>query len=378
MIPIIGVLLVAALPGMALADAGGGGDVGGMEDLGALSPADALPDGSVAPTPDATGVGPDTSTSAGAEPVEEPIVGSTPSLKEQLARVTAERDAAQQRLLAQTDALEGAAGRLDAVVLRYAARIGVLLDSGQSTQLDALMEVRESPDVDRRAELVATLAPEDQRLAADQTRIAAEVAAATAAADALRSDVLTLGMRIDAIKSVIEARATPGADGETHESINADYIFATGPIPGIGYWGAATGGDALAGWSGLVGAAIGGVGCEPPSPDLKATGQIEQGEASWYGPGFNGNNTANGEVYDQTAMTAAHKTLPFGTIVRVYSSATAKCAFVRINDRGPYIDGRIIDLSETAATAIGMSGTAPVQIEVWSAGDAAGASNAPV
>jgi rare lipoprotein A len=117
---------------------------------------------------------------------------------------------------------------------------------------------------------------------------------------------------------------------------------------------------------GYAAAAVGGIGCEPPNPDLKATGQIEQGEASWYGPGFNGQVAASGEVYDQRAMTAAHKTLPFGTIVRVYSSATARCAFVRINDRGPYIDGRIIDLSEAAAEQIGMSGVAPVQVEVWS------------
>jgi rare lipoprotein A len=64
-------------------------------------------------------------------------------------------------------------------------------------------------------------------------------------------------------------------------------------------------------------------------------------------------------------MTAAHKTLPFGTIVRVYSSQTGRCVFVRINDRGPYVDGRIIDLSHAASVELGMSGTASVQVEVW-------------
>jgi rare lipoprotein A len=117
-------------------------------------------------------------------------------------------------------------------------------------------------------------------------------------------------------------------------------------------------------------AALGGIGCSPEDPSLISTGQTEQGDASWYGPGFDGNNTANGEVYDQEAMTAAHKTLPFGTIVRVTSMTTARCVFVRINDRGPYIDGRIIDLSHGAAKVIGLSGVAPVQLTIFAAKDA--------
>ena len=120
---------------------------------------------------------------------------------------------------------------------------------------------------------------------------------------------------------------------------------------------------------------MGGVGCAPPDATIRATGVVESGEASWYGPGFDGDVAASGEVYDQDAMTAAHRTLPFGSIVKVISSQTGRCAFVRINDRGPFIDGRIIDLSHAAAQAIGMSGTAAVQIEVW-AGTTVAASNA--
>ena len=80
----------------------------------------------------------------------------------------------------------------------------------------------------------------------------------------------------------------------------------------------------------------------------------EVGIASWYGPGFDGNFTANGEVYDMNGISAAHKTLPFGTIVRVVEFSTGKSIIVRINDRGPFIEGRIIDLSKGAARKLGI------------------------
>ncbi len=80
----------------------------------------------------------------------------------------------------------------------------------------------------------------------------------------------------------------------------------------------------------------------------------EVGIASWYGPGFDGNYTANGEVYDMNGISAAHKTLPFGTIVRVVEFSTGKSIIVRINDRGPFIEGRIIDLSKGAARELGI------------------------
>jgi len=80
----------------------------------------------------------------------------------------------------------------------------------------------------------------------------------------------------------------------------------------------------------------------------------ETGIASWYGPGFHGNLTANGEVYDMYGVSAAHKTLPFGTIVRVVEIETDRSIVVRINDRGPFIEGRIIDLSKGAAEKLGI------------------------
>lgn len=81
---------------------------------------------------------------------------------------------------------------------------------------------------------------------------------------------------------------------------------------------------------------------------------IERGRASWYGPGFQGRRTANGERFDMHALTAAHRTLPFGTRLQVQSTVTGLSVEVRVNDRGPYTPGLIIDLSRAAAQAIGL------------------------
>ncbi len=101
-------------------------------------------------------------------------------------------------------------------------------------------------------------------------------------------------------------------------------------------------------------------------PTVVSTGNIYRGIASWYGPNFHGRKTSNSEWYDMYAMTAAHKTLPMNTIVKVTNLLNGKSAIVRINDRGPFVKNRIIDLSYAAAKKIGIvrSGTAPVRLEV--------------
>jgi len=93
---------------------------------------------------------------------------------------------------------------------------------------------------------------------------------------------------------------------------------------------------------------------------------LVKGWASWYGPGFHGRHTASGERFNQYALTAAHRSLPFGTRVRVTNTRNGRSVIVRINDRGPYGHGRVIDLSRKAAQVIGVfrSGTAPVRVDV--------------
>jgi len=90
---------------------------------------------------------------------------------------------------------------------------------------------------------------------------------------------------------------------------------------------------------------------------------VEIGEASWYGPGFHGRKTASGERFDTGEFTAAHKTLPFGTLLKVTNLGNNLFTIVRVNDRGPYVRGRIIDLSHAAKEEIKMGGTARVKIE---------------
>jgi len=105
----------------------------------------------------------------------------------------------------------------------------------------------------------------------------------------------------------------------------------------------------------------------PPAPKPSvASGYVETGLASWYGHPYHGRPAADGEIYDMETLVAAHRTLPFQTWVRVYDLDTNKTVEVRIIDRGPFVDGRIIDLSHAAARAIDMigPGTANVRMEV--------------
>jgi len=111
---------------------------------------------------------------------------------------------------------------------------------------------------------------------------------------------------------------------------------------------------------------------EPAEPPASSTYDLsppresdQQGLASWYGPRFHGRRTASGERFDSQDLTAAHRTLAFGTRVCVRSSITGKAVVVRINDRGPFSHGRVIDLSQGAAEALGMVGLGIKPVELW-------------
>ena len=105
------------------------------------------------------------------------------------------------------------------------------------------------------------------------------------------------------------------------------------------------------------------------TPVIHASRFVQTGMASWYGPGFHGKLTANGEIYNQYDMTAAHRSLPLGTRTMVTNLRTGQAVEVRINDRGPFVEGRIIDLSFVAAKSIGVygPGVVTVRLEVISA-----------
>ena len=106
---------------------------------------------------------------------------------------------------------------------------------------------------------------------------------------------------------------------------------------------------------------------ETISADRSLVEFVDKGnmKASWYGPGFHGRKTANGEVYDQNSFTAAHKSLKFGTLLKITNLKNNKSVVIRINDRGPYIHGRDLDLSKAAASELGMvrKGVAKLKVE---------------
>ncbi|SMO42764.1 septal ring lytic transglycosylase RlpA family protein [Gracilimonas mengyeensis] len=108
----------------------------------------------------------------------------------------------------------------------------------------------------------------------------------------------------------------------------------------------------------------------PPAPRVEVSDadelpMVEHGVASWYGPNFDGKLTANGEIYDMNGVTAAHRTIPFGTILLVENIDNGKSVQVRVNDRGPYAKDRIIDLSKGAAEAIEMIGPGTANVQLY-------------
>ncbi|MGB7282973.1 MAG: septal ring lytic transglycosylase RlpA family protein [Candidatus Acidiferrum sp.] len=107
-----------------------------------------------------------------------------------------------------------------------------------------------------------------------------------------------------------------------------------------------------------------------PSANPAPEGYVEEGNASWYGVPFNGRRASNGEIYDMNKLTAAHRTLPFDTMVRVTNLNNGKSTTVRITDRGPFVENRIIDLSQAAAREIDSigPGVVPVRVEVITPG----------
>ena len=105
-------------------------------------------------------------------------------------------------------------------------------------------------------------------------------------------------------------------------------------------------------------------------PLKSAHGFVEEGVASWYGPGFHGKKTASGERFNQYNISAAHKILPLGTEVRVTNLENHRSLILRINDRGPFVDDRVIDLSRGAAQRLGVIGKGTARVRIQSLGDA--------
>lgn len=173
-------------------------------------------------------------------------------------------------------------------------------------------------------------------LAAEQAR---RVAAAQAAAvAAIEAQLAAARGRLDAASATVTTALTPAQTGRGRAAARTEApVLALVEAAGSGY-----------------------------PAGYRPTGVVLAGQASWYGPGFVGNPTASGAPYDPERLTCAHKTLPLGTVVRVTSGSRSVSCLV--DDRGPYIAGRIIDMSRAGARALGFDGVAQVTVEVLSPG----------
>ena len=110
-------------------------------------------------------------------------------------------------------------------------------------------------------------------------------------------------------------------------------------------------------------------GCSLFRHEAPAPGSVQVGMASWYGAEFQGSRTASGERFDQHALTAASRSFPIGTHVRVTNLANGRSVVVRVNDRGPFVHGRVLDVSHAAATALGMVGRGTARVRIESVGE---------
>lgn len=278
-----------------------------------------------------------------------------------------ERDDLSGRVLELELARQVAEDGYDVALLRYSEHLVEIYKQGDVSRMTLLLAARDASDAVVRAQVVAQLAAHDRSVVGEFERAADGIAQAATRTERLERRLGATQERLDGMLVRIDNyEQASGPVRPEKFSIDSNLIFETSPggLVGLGGFGAAAGLGGTGALAALGAAAAGDGSCEPPQAGMTGTGQTEYGEASWYGPGFDGNNTASGETYDQFALTAAHKTLPMGTIVRV-TAANGRCAFVRINDRGPFVAGRIIDLSLGAAQRLDIDGVMDVQVEVW-------------
>ena len=237
-------------------------------------------------------------------------------------------------------------------------------------------------------------APEPQREAEAEATPAAATARPDPDASARLATATTTAAEREATRAAIMAAVAvatvPDGDGGIAAAMMAPPLFtaAQAAAVAVAEADAAASAAALAVQADAASMAVGGpsirfkkggggADANDTSTRLGSGEEVDRGTASWYGLQFHGRRTANGERYDMYELTAAHKTLPFNTIVTVRSLQTGRVVRVRINDRGPFVKGRVIDLSKAAAEKLGMSemGIKPVSLTVaeWPDGVGTGA-----
>jgi rare lipoprotein A len=235
----------------------------------------------------------------------------------------------------------------------YTSRAVEAYKSGSTGQFALLLSSRSMDELFARAEAQSEAASLDADAVRDLAQARAEAERAQRRIDVRKQELLAANAEVEAITAEVEQTVAQrrsvlreltrrvkelerrariaAAQAAKPDQAFLDLLGASGPAPGIP--------------NGFVG-----------------TGVSFEGIASWYGPGFEGNSTANGDIFDPSLFTAASRDLPFGTWL--YVTHGGRGVVVLVNDRGPYIDDRILDLSEAAAQAIGISGLGWIKAEI--------------
>lgn len=261
-----------------------------------------------------------------------------------------------------TDKLNNAEDRYNETLLMYEGRISSIYKLGGSNFYDVALSSEDFTDALARLSYLGKVSENDERLVkrvkaeADTVREAQEIVDGLKQVqaddtNALKSRKKELEYQLATGKSSIDRQMAELTQARTREQEDELRRLAE-ESASI---------DAGSIYAGVMGPSVI-VSNEPPA-GLEPSGIALSGMASWYGPGFQGNTTANGEIYNMYGFTAAHKTLPFNTWLKV--THNGRSVFVRINDRGPYVGGRILDLSYSSAQAIGITGVGYVSAEIY-------------
>ncbi len=289
------------------------------------------------------------------------LEGQEAELGERIARATGEISALEVEIHDAEAAWSAARARyVDSAVATYKA--------GPGSQLALLLSAHTVSELASASQAAGQIAQLDSEALAAYESARDRAEAAQAQLDAKKQVLLAAATRVDEVSADIEV--TIAERSGALEQLNAEVAKLEREARREARLAAAQERSAAttAAAQDTLADVLSGAGAGPPGPvpglpvGFASTGVTFEGIASWYGPGFEGNLTANGEIFDPSKFTAASKELPFGTWL--YVEFQGRGVIVRINDRGPYADGRVIDLSQAAAEAIGMSGVGWVTIEI--------------
>ncbi|MHB1016276.1 MAG: septal ring lytic transglycosylase RlpA family protein [Coriobacteriia bacterium] len=334
------------------------------------------PDTSAPPSPPLAGL------SAEAELIRAQIDATTAkavAIQDEISALEAEQralderlDVTAERIFGQREAVAVAQARLDAAEERYRAHLVEVYKRGEFDPLSVLLNADTLPELFSRADALSRIAEDDSQIVADLNIASADARYKQAQLEeilaqdrALRAEQQTRVERLSTLLSEQQA-AIAQLTAEEREvlarvqaltaQVRAQWSDSSLPS-GTDIARATATIDTHPGLEWIVSAYM--------PREYRSTGETYSAVCSWYGPGFHGRTTASGQVFNQEDLTCASKTLPFGTVLAL--TRGSRRVIVYVNDRGPFIAGRDLDLSKAAAAALGFSGVESVQVEVVTA-----------